>query len=258
MEKDCNLFKKRSVPRPERWALLKRWNESYKNRKKYSRNKPYCSYDFVSKYLPESSSAKILDIGCGNALFEDYLNLSDKYETIYLLDGYIETVKNLKERYNHTMLYKVPDDLPFKDESIDFIYCSHLIEHLDTMDTYKLFKEMNRVLVKNGILVFRSPTLWKFFFGTFTHERVYDPMIFLPYFCGENTTNIALPPVSEDYTILEKIYRYDTSINLDEGIGSPIKIIDAIIQFFKLIFKRALFKTYTRTGYTIILRKGGV
>jgi len=155
------------------------------------------------------------------------------------------------------MQYKVPDDLPFENESIDFIYCSHLLEHLKTMDAYKMFKEMDRVLVKNGILVFRSPTLWKFFFGTFTHERVYDPMIFLPYFCGENTTNIALPPISKDYIVLEQIYRYDTSINLDEGIGSPIKIIDGIVQFFKLIFKRVLFKTYTRTGYTIILKKGG-
>ena len=241
-------------------SVFKRWNESYKNRKRYSRNKPYCFYDLISKYLPESRYAKILDIGCGDAKFEDYLNLSDKYEIIYLLDGYVETVKNLKERYNYAMLYKVPNDLPFKDKSIDFIYCSHLLEHLGTMEAYKLFKEMDRVLDNNGMLVISSPLLWKFFYNTFSHKKIYNPYIFLPYFCGKigDYDNISLPPISNDYDVLEQVYRYDVSINLDEGIGSPIKIIDGIIQFFKLIFKRVLFKTYTRTGYTIILKKGGI
>lgn len=239
-------------------SIFNRWSESYKNRNKYTRDKSYNVYNSISKYLPKLSSAKILDIGCGDAKFENYLHLSDKYENIYLLDGYEETIKNLKEKYDHVILYNICDDLPFKDKSVDFIYCSHLIEHLETMKAYKVFKEIDRVLVKNGVLIFRSPLFWKFFYGTFTHEKVYDPMIFLPYFCGEMTKNISLPPISKDYTVLEKIYRYDTSINLDEGIGSPIKIIDAIIQFFKLIFKRVLFKTYTRTGYTIILKKGGI
>lgn len=239
-------------------SIFNKWSESYKNRKRYSRNKPNCFYDLISKYLPESSSAKILDIGCGDAKFEDYLNLSDKYETIYLLDGYIETVKNLKERYNYAMLYKVPDVLPFEDESFDFIYCSHLIEHLNIREVHRLFEEMNRVLIKNGILAIRSPLFSKRFYMTFTHKKVYHPNIFLSYFCGELTTNISLSPISENYTVLKLLFRYDTSINLDEGIGSPIKIIDFFAQLLKLIFKRVLFKTYTRTGYTIILKKGGV
>lgn len=243
----------------DKMNILERWKESYKNRQRYSQNRPYCYYDLVSEYLPESSSAKILDIGCGDAKFENYLNLSDKYTYIYLLDGYIETVKNLRGKYKYAMLYKVPDVLPFEDETIDFIYCSHLIEHLcSTKDVYKLFKEIDRVLSNDKILVFRSPVLHKFFYGTFTHEKVYDPMIFLPYFCGKMTTNMALPPISDNYTILEQIYRYDTSINLDEGIGSHIRIIDFFAQFIKLIFKRVLFKTYTRTGYTIIMKKGGI
>lgn len=240
----------------EEMSVLERWKVSHEDRKRYLRSNPYPIYDLISKYLPESSSAKILDIGCGNAEFEDYLNLSDKYKEIYLLDGNIETLRNLREKYKFAVQHKVPGVLPFDDKSIDFIYCSHLIEHLYTKDVYKLFKEIDRILSRNGILVFRSPLICKKFYMTFTHEKPYNPLVFLSYFCGDLLTNIALPPISVDYNVLEWKYRYDTEYSLDEGLGSPIWILDFIIQFFKLV-KRFLFKTYTRTGYTIIMRKGG-
>jgi len=255
------MIKMDKVKKWKEMSILERWKVSYKDRKNYLRSDPHPIYDLILDYLPRLSSAKILDIGCGNAEFEDYLNLLDNYKNFYLLDGSEETIKSLKEKYNnihsHILLYQAPNNLPFEDESINFIYCSHLIEHLYTKDVYKLFKEIDRVLSRNGILVFRSPLICKKFYMTFTHEKPYNPLIFLSYFCGDLLTNIALPPISVDYNVLEWKYRYDTSYSLDEGLGSPIKIIDFFIQFFKLI-KRFLFKTYTRTGYTIIMRKGGV
>ena len=44
------------------------------------------------------------------------------------------------------------DNLPFHNNSIDNIYCSHVIEHIETEFVEKFFYECNRVLKKNSIL----------------------------------------------------------------------------------------------------------
>lgn len=42
--------------------------------------------------------------------------------------------------------------LPFKDNSLDFIYCSHMVEHLNDMTIINLLKESKRVLKRNKVI----------------------------------------------------------------------------------------------------------
>ena len=46
-------------------------------------------------------------------------------------------------------------DIPFEDESMDVIICSHVMEHIP--DEAKALSEMNRVLKKDGIAIINAP-----------------------------------------------------------------------------------------------------
>ena len=79
-------------------------------------------------------------------------------------------------------------DLPFLDNSYDFILCNHVLEHI--IDDNKAMKELYRVLKKNGIGIFQVPmdynrntTIEDFsvtnkkernkLFGQYDHVRIY-------------------------------------------------------------------------------------
>jgi len=49
--------------------------------------------------------------------------------------------------------------LPFKDESFDHVYSSHLIEHLSHREVRNVLVEWVRVLKKGGIIEIRCPDL---------------------------------------------------------------------------------------------------
>ena len=49
--------------------------------------------------------------------------------------------------------------LPFKDESFNHVYCSHLIEHFSHLEVKAVLVEWVRVLKKAGVLEIRCPDL---------------------------------------------------------------------------------------------------
>lgn len=91
-------------------------------------------------------------------------------------------MERLKTKFKYTILYKAPNRLPFEKSSVDYIFCSHLIEHLYYNEFYQLLKEIDRVLKKNGIFVVISPLLGKKFYNNLSHIKPYNPGIFLDIF----------------------------------------------------------------------------
>jgi predicted SAM-dependent methyltransferase len=51
--------------------------------------------------------------------------------------------------------------LPFKDNTVDVIYCSHLICYFDRQEIMEVLFEWNRVLKKGGTLRIATPDFWK-------------------------------------------------------------------------------------------------
>lgn len=61
---------------------------------------------------------------------------------------------------NHTFVYhNMEYGIPFSDESVDYIYSSHLLEHLYRDDGAKLLREAYRVLKKDGLIRICIPDL---------------------------------------------------------------------------------------------------
>lgn len=77
-----------------------------------------------------------LDIGCGPVKKPGFVGI-DKYD------------------YGQAIIRDVEKGLPFSDNLVDEIYCSHLIEHV--ADWAFLFNEMWRVCVNNALIIIRCP-----------------------------------------------------------------------------------------------------
>ncbi len=96
----------------------------------------YISINKIEKKIlkNEISSSKVnLNIGSGGYNIEGFIDLdikSDKYN---------------KERAKSFVEYDIRnDELPYKDNTVDNIYCSHVIEHIEEKYVSNFFKETGR------------------------------------------------------------------------------------------------------------------
>ena len=87
-----------------------------------------------------------LNIGCGDYKIKGFISL-DYYSKYYYHKKKFDSI--------HYDIRK--DNIPFESNSIDNIYCSHVIEHIETSHIEKFFKECHRVLKKNSILRIACP-----------------------------------------------------------------------------------------------------
>lgn len=51
------------------------------------------------------------------------------------------------------------EKLPFSDNSVNFIYFEHALEHFDEVDGFNLLNEFHRVLVSDGVIRLITPSL---------------------------------------------------------------------------------------------------
>ena len=91
---------------------------------------------------------KILDVGCGTN------RIIQELPQAVASDINFKRVNYLKK----TNKYRVNSDInhmPFKDETFDTVICSQVIEHIPKEES--VFKELNRVLKKGGLLIIGTP-----------------------------------------------------------------------------------------------------
>ncbi|MTI66125.1 MAG: class I SAM-dependent methyltransferase [Firmicutes bacterium] len=112
-------------------------------------------YTFV-KFCNESSLKKeVLDLGAGGDFPPLYLFYNQGYKTkgIDISKLQVDKAKRFSKKNNMELNIIKGDmrELPFKDESISFIYSYNSIFHLTKEDTLKAINEIKRVLKKDGL-----------------------------------------------------------------------------------------------------------
>jgi len=93
-----------------------------------------------------------LHLGCGDVYLNGWINID-------MASSHVDLCHNLA------------DPLPYKNNSVQYIYSEHLIEHFPVDDAVKLLSECHRVLCPQGVLrvatfnldylVFRYLFFWK-------------------------------------------------------------------------------------------------
>lgn len=232
---------------------LEKHKNIFENIKKYCSGSRLPFFELAQKYLPKNPDSIVVDVGAGNGLFAEHLNLKDKYKNLYLLDGNKNTVDNLRKKFKNAVAYTAPSLLPFEENSVHLIHLSHIVEHLQPDDLHKFLQNLDRVLAKDGVLIISTPLLWDRFYEDLSHVKPYNPEVFIGYLCGEKSQASA-ENISRDYQIEELVFRY-RSVPLGENIFSKYFIVYFLLKVFFIFLSKIGFRKYIKNGYTLILKK---
>lgn len=120
-----------------------------------------------------------VNLGSGPTGIEGWINLDWGWLPFFAKIGLIPLlvkVKVLKENYLVSWpkfwLHDIQKKLKFKDDSIDFGYCSHVLEHFERQEGLLICQEMSRVLKKGGILRVVLPDLDRIVRGNFDANKL--------------------------------------------------------------------------------------
>jgi predicted SAM-dependent methyltransferase len=89
----------------------------------------------------------MLNIGSGDWEHKDWINL----------DYPSEWYEKIQKKHKFIPFDIRKDKLPFIDNSVDAIYCSHVIEHIETKHVQNMLSECYRVLRQGGCLRITCP-----------------------------------------------------------------------------------------------------
>lgn len=100
--------------------------------------------------IQDTSMGLMIDVGCGGR--------GSRYEGFTGLDIWPDSgVTRNRSKYIRRDVVK--DGLPFKNDSVDFAVCQHMLEHITRDDGLKVVREIHRVLKPGAKLVASVPDL---------------------------------------------------------------------------------------------------
>ncbi len=110
-----------------------------------------------------TAASVVLDVGCGRgAHAEDALAIR---RDLRILKGKVKRVIGIDvdaaardNPYLDEFHAIEGEDWPVPDDSVDLIVCDHVLEHIEEPGTF--FREVRRVLRKDGHICIRTPNLW--------------------------------------------------------------------------------------------------
>ncbi len=126
------------------------------------------------KYKPEAAVVKV-NLGCGLSVAGGWINVDGSLNALfakcpksvlkilynlsgskqwYSQDEYVDTLKS-NSFIHHNLEYGIP----FSNECVDYLYSSHLLEHLFIADAERLIREAFRVLKEGGRIRICVPDL---------------------------------------------------------------------------------------------------
>lgn len=101
-------------------------------------------------------SGACLNAGCGEMLYLDWLNALHGLTQFMHMDLETAPVKAVGGNQRHDAIPGSVTDLPFPDDSFQFVFCTEVLEHVS--DHHKAAAEISRVLTSGGLALISTPT----------------------------------------------------------------------------------------------------
>ena len=114
-------------------------------------------------YLKIRQTRTNINVGCGNYEIEGFISVD------YFSNHYYGSKKFDRVKYDMRN-----DDLPFENDFLDTIYCSYVIEHIETQFVIKFFKECLRCLKPGGVLRIVCPDSEYMYYQLLNHPEYFS------------------------------------------------------------------------------------
>jgi SAM-dependent methyltransferase len=122
-----------------------------------------------------------LNLGCGPSGIEGWINydwgMLPILSKVPKIRQCLIDFKILPQNYNvdwpKIHLVDIRHKLPLEDGTVDYIYCSHVLEHFKKYETLNILKECQRVLKKDGTIRIVLPDL-KYFIDNYKNAEVFN------------------------------------------------------------------------------------
>ena len=114
--------------------------------------------NWLDKFLEiiNKCSTPILDLGCGSG--NDTLYLINKGKKVISCDQSNNAINNIKKNFPEvydTKCFDMLDGMPFEDNSFEVIIADLCLHYFKEEDTFKIIRELKRILSDNDYLIFR-------------------------------------------------------------------------------------------------------
>lgn len=219
------------------------------------RREPF--YDVALNYLPDSNDSTILEIGPGDGSFIVHGNLAERFKEIHVIEQSTASIKKLVALGGlHIHQQSIDKGIPLEDRSVDFIHCSHVIEHLDHHAVYRLLHEIDRVLKPGGVVAVSAPMIYPGFYNDLSHIRPYQPAIFISYMCQKDPSNRTGELISGMYEKKELVFRHTPSSGGHFLVGER-RLGRVLVKVGRQLARLLGLRRYICSGFTIVLEKTG-
>ena len=119
--------------------------------------------------MPLPTGAVALNLGCGLSIAPGWINIDNSPNARLARYPWIRwalwKLGILSDRHysvgwsDSIQTYNLKKTLPYKNSSVDYVYTSHFVEHLELKDSQRLMSEVFRILKPGGIVRVVIPDL---------------------------------------------------------------------------------------------------
>lgn len=109
----------------------------------------------INSEIGKHKNIKILDIGCGDGILEEYLGLHMSNYSVTGIDVSEKSIEVANSKNIPFCKFVIYDGMNIKmeDNSVNLVILSNVMHHVDKVNQGNLVKEINRVLCVGGSLV---------------------------------------------------------------------------------------------------------
>ena len=145
-----------------------------------------------TRKLPTLKGNIKLDIGCGNKTEKGFIGID-------------------RRDCGQEIVWDVREGIPLPDNSVDFIWSSHVLEHFDNDECKELFREIYRVLKSGGVIQSilphaLDPTAFYFDHKTFWNEARVETLPGVPGLEGFKITKNVMTNKNNTRARLELLF----------------------------------------------------
>ncbi|MEK7160148.1 MAG: class I SAM-dependent methyltransferase [Patescibacteria group bacterium] len=155
---ELKLLYDKSLPEISDLNTSNFWNERIQKQIDYApedgmtRDRINIAYQYIPK-----TAKRILDIGAGYGYIERLISKNKTIE-IYGNDISENAINNLTKKFKGNFKLESIYKMKYEPNSFDTVFMLEVLEHIPPSKTFKVLKDVKKILKKNGCLILSVPT----------------------------------------------------------------------------------------------------